>query len=1051
MSTRKKLGGGLLIPERCQFSALAANDGSSTGSSYTEANPRPGLPVASSASSQLRLEMSGQQGVDVDVRAVRSGSPARDGLQLAYRQDGSSTWLTWEAPSNLTAMIPLDWGNDDTQIHDIATVPSTQKVIVARERTAGIRLAVIDAEDHSITEQTATLSDGDDWNYPALAVLPGSERIICVYGGASYYSDDSGATWTTLSEQVTTETTTSYGPTSAVVYRGDIVLFVEDNSTPETIHHLVSTDGGATFNLVQSTASLGNQVDAIANDDGIHIVWCDQGTAVEYRRLGTSFEPLDAVTQTVLTTGATWQDVTIWSDGPGALYVLYSGTGVTNEGYISASYDSGETWANSFKARSWDLGDSNDRLGKFRATYAHGQAFLVTGTHNGTSWAADRPMVLVLGGWSDLQFTADGLATQYITERWGFGPHDRSATEQGQTYFPIYAPTNMGWTGTGAGTGAVSDSERALNISTSSNARSYSQDLGTSVDNVVGRARVEVVSGGTTSTQAIAITCRIADASAYEYEAEILLSVSGGAVSVYVNDVNSAATENASLTPTDYVDLYWFMNTGDEAISVFYREPGSMNWTTIDAVSLTDAGATANNSEIAWGHIASATAESNWRELHFATGSGSAKPQLVSAIATRRSRSFNSRPEPIPGMGTTTGAAFLAAVSGPALRGETLDIDAHHDHPVEHIHCERFPGLDTTWRSTSTAEQIFCYDLGSNAWVGHSVGLYVAGANFRTAYLESYNGASWDTEATLDLAEGFTSLRYAISGQAVYPDTGNTTDAGRWLWEQEKRDGVLICTGSTGPTTAATRIVSQSAGGWTQSTTAIPILQLEDVSQIGSLAGTLTAAVCSASGLVVAHQTSVKARRYWRVRIPAGTAGDATPEGESYYEAAIVALCRVQAFGAEVGWGNSDEAEPNQRQREDERGTLYSREMGVEIRTWRLGGWAAGPTHHGEVRATLDVDYVASSLSGALGHAGYHDVFHQLRGLWRVMKGGELPCIAVEPIPDASDTTLTDPSRMLYGRIQGSVRGSRLTGDYDSDAGAAEVLRVSDFTIRELV
>ena len=166
----------------------------------------------------------------------------------------------------------MDWGNDDTEVHAIATIPSTQKVIVAALQSAGtIKLRVIDT-DHSVTEQTATCATGTDWNYPSLVVLPGSERILCFHGGAAYFSDDEGATWSTHSASITTQTTTNYGPTVACIYRGAIVLFVEDTSTAETIHHLVSTDGGASFSLVQSTASLGVRVDCVANEDGIHVV-----------------------------------------------------------------------------------------------------------------------------------------------------------------------------------------------------------------------------------------------------------------------------------------------------------------------------------------------------------------------------------------------------------------------------------------------------------------------------------------------------------------------------------------------------------------------------------------------------------------------------------------------------------------------------------------------------------------------------------------------------------------------------------------------------------
>lgn len=1045
MGSRKgTLPGGLLIPERCRYTTLAANTAAATTSDYGEANPRPGFPIASDQWSQLRVEISGEQAEDCTLYATKGGQPARDGVQLAIKPDSATRYYTWDSPALCTNFIPLDWGNADTEVHDIATIPSSQKVVIARQDGTDIKLTVIDT-DHSVTDQAATIGQGDDWNYPAIVVAPGSERILCFYGGASYYSDDEGATWSTLSSSISSETTTNYGPTSAAVYRDTIVLLVEDTSTAETIHHLVSTDGGASFQLVQSTASLGIRVDCVANEDGLHIVWVDENAAVEYRRLGQPFEPLDAVSQTVLGTGSQYEECTIWADGAGSLYVIAGAHG----GFLFVSHSSGDDWSTNYKSRAWYLEDTaNDKPSKYRATYALGQAFVVTGFYNGSSYATTRPGVIVLGGWADMQVIGQGTRDRNQLPRngWGFGPRDGSASVQGGTYFPWDVPGNQGWTAAGAGTETSSTTNGALNISTSSNGRSWSQSLGNDVEVILARAHLRQVSGGSASTQDIAITARIADASSYEYECEVLITSS----SIVLNDVNGSGTATLSVDATAYGHVIVWISKADEVAYIAHRTPGALTWEVSSGVSLTDAGATANSSRIQWGHIASSTAESDWREFHWVeSGTTAAFPDIATAIASRYSRSFNSRPEPLPGLSTSIGPAWLSAVAGPARKAETVDIDAHHDHSIEHVHAELHPGLGTTWRSDDLTAQIGSYDLGANGWVGHAVALFVSGANFKTIYLESYNGSSWDTEAQLQLDQGFKALRYTLSGEMLYPDTSTTNDAGRWLWEQEKRNAFIQC--YDGTNTYATRIVSQSSGGWTQSTTAIPMLQLEDVTDISTLSGTLRCNIGSPSGLILKHQTSVKARRYWRWRIPAGTAGEDTPRGESYYEAAVISICRVQAFGAEVGWGNRDEVASNSRFDEDESGTERGRSLGVERRTWTLGGWASGPTHLGNLRTGPDADYVGSSESNALGLAGYEDVYHQIRGLLRVTDGGTLPVVAVEPLPDTSEQSLTDPTRFLYGYLSGSVGASRLTGDHGATTGAGEVLRVDDIVIREIV
>jgi hypothetical protein len=59
-------------------------------------------------------------------------------------------------------------------------------------------------------------------------------------------------------------------------------------------------------------------------------------------------------------------------------------------------------------------------------------------------------------------------------------------------------------------------------------------------------------------------------------------------------------------------------------------------------------------------------------------------------------------------------------------------------------------------------------------------------------------------------------------------------------------------------------------------------------------------------------------------------------------------------------------------------------------------------------------------------------VLYQLFGLLRETKGGQVPCLAIEEIPDA-DTTLNDSTRFLYGRLTSSARGNNVAGDLGTD------------------
>ena len=59
-------------------------------------------------------------------------------------------------------------------------------------------------------------------------------------------------------------------------------------------------------------------------------------------------------------------------------------------------------------------------------------------------------------------------------------------------------------------------------------------------------------------------------------------------------------------------------------------------------------------------------------------------------------------------------------------------------------------------------------------------------------------------------------------------------------------------------------------------------------------------------------------------------------------------------------------------------------------------------------------------------------MLYQLFGLIAETKGGEVPCLAIEEIPDENQT-LNDDTRFLYGRLTSSARGNNVAGDLGTD------------------
>src|SRR5690606_13436805 len=153
------------------------------------------------------------------------------------------------------------------------------------------------------------------------------------------------------------------------------------------------------------------------------------------------------------------------------------------------------------------------------------------------------------------------------------------------------------------------------------------------------------------------------------------------------------------------------------------------------------------------------------------------------------------------------------------------------------------------------AEQIFAFDLGVNTRIGEALGLYIGHANFRTAVLEYYDGAVWQTAGTLDLQVA-SGLPCSRQGDTVYP----TADAYvRYLWQDEFAGGTAVIRSGIF-FSHRRRIVSNTHGTWTPSAQAAQ-LRIEGVT--GAEASTGTVELWAPSGLLVVYLSAPVRRRYW--------------------------------------------------------------------------------------------------------------------------------------------------------------------------------------------
>jgi len=1015
--------GGLLIPAKITHDQLqpVATPPTPIDSSYSQSTSRPGHGVPIDDLSRLVAHVHGSQSADFLLRTIKAGMPGRDGLQMAYRKDSEAgtQFRGWNPPNYPNGVAYVAYGSTPAARFDAVTIPSTQQIVVfdSDGSTPGTS-RTIDPVTRAVSVGGSTVGLGDAWNYPALVVIPETERILLQFGDTIRYSDDLGATWNGYSESPTPEdAATDFGRSRMAFYRSDIGMLIEDIATPGDVHQWASSDIGSTFVEVKTHVALGSSVAYASSQDGVFVFYLRAADSLPIvRRLSTPFEDLSTVDEVeVVGVGLVYAEGSITADPNGTLWV-HVREDATGDLKVYRSVDAGSTWGKT--KDSLKTPSSSAYLTNYKGVSSYGSVVLFSNWFSATS-AKVGLQALWLGGWHAV--TANG----------GQPPASRRGFEA--LWTPIELPQNTGggWTEIGGASTLVTPGEmRRFTNGVAPNLSSYHTFTGTAAVSQLILTQVRVELGGSLSNKDVAIHGTISQLGVI-FEWSISLSTTGYRVRDEVTAAQVGGDELMDLT-ADIVLLVW---ATDLRIVTYWWRPGE------STVNVGPAGALASGvgatTELRWGHEDSGgIATSFWSQFHFheqppTVGLPNYRPyEPQTGIANVKGKPMTRDPVPVPDLGSTPLAAFLSATSGPARRDDGYDMDAEYDFPITNVFPRLSPSPDSRWRSVGTAEQILTFKFDQEMWLGDSIGMYISGANFRTAVLESsIDGSSWTARGTMNLAEGFEGLDVIRTGETLTP--GATADADRYLFEESLTGGWVDLPGAPA---VQRRVASQSAGGWTTATTAKPVITLEGVLGSDPISATAVKFVFP-SGLLVIHLTSQVLVPFWRVRIPA----QSTPDG--YIEAGIIMVGKIAAFGDRIDWGRGYEMIPNTAITRDNYGTTRARELGPPSRRWSLH-WQSG-TNHCEIRTGPDVDYVGPTVG--IPMVGDEDVLYRLFGHIQETRGGEIPCLAIEEIPDAN-TTINDATRMLYGRLTSSARGNNTAGDL----GVDEQQRIESLVFEEI-
>lgn len=718
---------------------------------------------------------------------------------------------------------------------------------------------------------------------------------------SSWETSDGGATWTLRGEGLAAETdmrlggsTTGSGTPGASVrrlrgaYRGGQILLVAHlrqllvdgtRDRLDVLRQWASDDQGQSLVSVATY----NGLVAVAQDGGYHDVAVLGGAfvvariragvdGVYFARLGSAFAPItqaDGYTTGGII-GASWDDnvetstsamhgshsadyltdgdLALTADDYGGGWVFVARVGVSGReigtawsgdygqswaGYGRAPGDPADTTSAATVARSVDAG--NSFLSRISAAPSLGRVVMVAQPSVDTATSTeDSLLALYLGGWSTLTLPPVGDAGR---------TQDRGSWDQ--TALQIERPDDIsGWTTTATGTSSAAlttSTVPALDLSTTgAGSTRYYVTTASFLDrtHLIGEWVVGQIVNGSSTVAQVAVEARVSNGSVTR-TARVHLD----STAFRVIDANGGATlVNVTGLPDEVRQFRLGLDRVSGALRVWYRtyqglSGGDRAWSGGSQVTVTDSGAAANNSYLAWGHLAAppvaTTTTSRWGPVQLARGRTddptgafglAGSYQLWHSAQAGTTDSLLGRPVGGPGYRCHVGRGLsVAAVDGPGRRGETWTCSTASTYPVQRI----FPAVNRSprrqWRSAAsvTVRRLAIQVPGGveRELLTGFLGLVIRGANWRTGSLERRVGGVWSSIATLDLAAGRTSLAYQRYGRSIVP---NGTSAGVYFNAQEL-DGWCVDFGS-----GVTRVMrlSENREGYWRNTGSEPRVQL---------------------------------------------------------------------------------------------------------------------------------------------------------------------------------------------------------------------------------
>jgi hypothetical protein len=1042
--------------------------------SVTQAGPSPGVPVPQQ-DGHMSLQASGTSsaGGYIEVQAHDGGFPVVDGGKFVWRKATSGDYRGWDPPNLITGHEPILVTTSTTiqrypnalTLRNQTTAANNGIVLMAHtgQGTVEINSRAVD-DTWSTPASTIASPGGTAYHYPCMLELPTGRILLfhLVYDTTANEAQvtvlsrpTAGGSWSTFSanalDTVIDTSTYNIQRMRAAYKDGQILLVVWADATVDELLQYASSDHGATLEKVEfwtGTSATGAPCHDIVATDTHFVVAFFQGSnsfkAADVR-LGSAFESLsnqtvnviDAATKGPTTSGglATEADLSLALDEDGSIYCLTLITGGSASPHLIGSHRSnngGVTWTAlgiSIGAAAystvWNANVGTSQPRHFDVVAQRGRLVMV---HNHETLSGSIPWTLsatYLGGYSTVTMPKVD-AFRKITRQCGWS----------RTWLPFDLPSTLTWTL--SGTGSESITAGALNMSTTSGQDKTNSISGaihvpsTIAQGIHVRASLTPVSGTAN------IYVRLADAT-NEYEVRVTVTTT----TVEILDANGGSLGSTALSG-GRIDVLIGMRNNDVAcwarLASGVGDPDRV-WTEVGTSGALTDNATATTNQITFGHNTGAGAqESNWFEVMYAVGVDTGQGGLEAS----QSNPADLHPRPLSAVGSyVDDGTSIKGVGGPAYKGDEWFLTTRYAYPIGNT---LTPSPRQTWRSTSTAVQQLAYRVSSqgDSSIGNDLlGVVWRHGNFSDAVIKGYDlgTTSWVTLATVDCTSGLGPLVYTRIGNSIKPTA--TTVIEPYLNLAEYAGATWAFADNNAKTR---RILTNTEGKWTDSTTKLPTLILSAVDDTEAASGTTGKIVPQDVALLIPLDGVHFSGFMIEISTPAAAVVD---PAESYFEIGSVVIGPAIVFGYPTSWGRTIDFERSVDVREARDGTVTTRTLAPARRTVETG-WLDGIDQTAVLDADGygDPDFVYVSTNGEPIAAEVDTPQQVARLVTEWLEGpGKLVTYLPRIAKSNNPQTFNRADEMLTGRIVSNVSIETVQGDELAD----EVVRVPPIRIREEV